>query len=186
MSVFSRYARAFADVVIDRKLDPRKVEDELATLVEVVESVPQLRTVWESPSVDGGQKHAVLDRIIARIGGSRMLRNFIAVLIDHRRVAALPEIARQFELELNERLGLADAEVTSARELSEAEKHALEVRVGQVTGKKIRARYITDSKVLGGAVVKVGSTIYDGSIRGQLEKLKEALSGQNQRSVADC
>jgi len=106
------------------------------------------------------------------------LRNFIAVLIDHRRVAALPEIARQFELELNERLGLADAEVTSARELSEAEKHALEVRVGQVTGKKIRARYITDSKVLGGAVVKVGSTIYDGSIRGQLEKLKEALSGQ--------
>ncbi|HYA95267.1 MAG TPA: ATP synthase F1 subunit delta [Terriglobales bacterium] len=178
MSVFSRYARAFADVVIDRKLDPRKVEDELATLVEVVESVPQLRTVWESPSVDGGQKHAVLDRIIARIGGSRMLRNFIAVLIDHRRVAALPEIARQFELELNERLGLADAEVTSARELSEAEKHALEVRVGQVTGKKIRARYITDSKVLGGAVVKVGSTIYDGSIRGQLEKLKEALSGQ--------
>jgi len=178
MSVFSRYARAFADVVIDRKLDPRKVEDELATLVEVVESVPQLRTVWESPSVDGGQKHAVLDRIIARIGGSRVLRNFIAVLIDHRRVAALPEIARQFELELNERLGLADAEVTSARELSEAEKHALEVRVGQVTGKKIRARYITDSKVLGGAVVKVGSTIYDGSIRGQLEKLKEALSGQ--------
>ena len=96
----------------------------------------------------------------------------------HRRVAALPEIARQFGLELNERLGLADAEVTSTRELSDAEKHALEARVGQVTGKKIRARYMTDSKVLGGAVVKVGSTIYDGSIRGQLQKLKEALSGQ--------
>ena len=135
-----------------------------------------LRTVWENPSVEARQKRAVLDEIIARIGASRLLRNFIAVLIDHRRVAALPEIARQFELDLNERLGMADAEVTSARELSAAEKKALEARVGELTGKKVRARYETDAKVLGGAVVKVGSTIYDGSIRGQLEKLKQELS----------
>jgi len=176
MSVFSRYARAFADVVIEKKLDPRKVEDELGAFVKVVESVPVLRMVWENPSVDARQKHAVLDKIVAHIGGSRMLRNFIAVLIDHRRVAALPEIARQFEIDLNERLGLADAEVTSARELSDAEKRALEARVGEVTGKKVRARYSTDTRVLGGAVVKVGSTIYDGSVRGQLERLKQELS----------
>jgi len=132
--------------------------------------------VWENPSVQAEQKRAVLDRIITHIGGSRMLRNFVAVLIDHRRVAALPEIARQFELDLNERMGLADAEVTSARELSDAEKRALEARVSQVTGKTVRARYKTDAEVLGGAVVKVGSTIYDGSIRGQLEKLKQELS----------
>jgi len=179
MSVFSRYARAFADVVVEKKLDPRKAEDELAAFVRIAESAPDLRTVWENPSVDARQKRAVLDQIIARIGGSRLLRNFIAVLIDHRRVAALPEIARQFEIELNERFGLADAEVTSARELSDPEKRALEARVGQVTGRKVRARYRTDAKVLGGAVVKVGSTIYDGSIRGQLEKLKEALSSQH-------
>ena len=176
MSVFSRYARAFADVVIEKKLDPRKVEDELGLFVRIMESAPELRTVWENPSVEARQKHAVLDRIIAHIGGSRMLRNFIAVLIDNRRVAALPEIARQFELDLNDRLGLADAEVTSVRELSDVEKRALEARVGEVTGKKVRARYKTDAKVLGGAVVKVGSTIYDGSIRGQLEKLKQELS----------
>jgi len=176
MSVFSRYARAFADVVIEKKLDPRKVEDELGSFVRIVESVPDLRTVWENPSVDARQKHAVLDRIITHIDGSRMLRNFIAVLIDHRRVAALPEIARQFEIDLNERLGLADAQVTSARELSDPEKRALEARVSQVTGKTVRARYKTDAKVLGGAVVKVGSTIYDGSIRGQLDRLKQELS----------
>jgi F-type H+-transporting ATPase subunit delta len=176
MSVFSRYARAFTDVVIDKKLDPRRVEDELGAFVRILESAPVLRTVWENPSVEAGQKHAVLDQIIARLGASRMLRNFIAVLIDHRRVAALPEIARQFELDLNGRLGLADAEVISARELSGPEKQALETRVGAVTGKKVRARYKTDAKVLGGAVVKVGSTIYDGSIRGQLEKLKQELS----------
>ncbi len=176
MSVFSRYARAFADVVIEKKLDPRQVEDELGSFVRIVESVPDLRTVWENPSVEMRQKQAVLDRIITHIGGSRMLRNFVAVLIDHRRVAALPEIARQFELDLNERLGLADAEVISARELTDPEKRALEVRVGEVTGKKVRARYKTDAKVLGGAVVKVGSTIYDGSIQGQLERLKQELS----------
>jgi len=176
MSVFSRYARAFVDVVVEKKLDPRKVEDELGAFVRILESVPDLRTVWENPSVDARQKQAVLDQIIARIGGPRMLRNFIAVLIDHRRVAALPEIVRQFELELNERLGLADAVVTSARELSDSEKRVLEARVGQVTGKQVRARYKTDARVLGGAVVKVGSTIYDGSIRGQLEKLKQELS----------
>ena len=177
MSVFSRFARAFADVVIDKKIDPRKAEDELGAFVKIVESVPALRTVWENPSVETRQKQAVLDHIIARAGASRLLRNFIAVLIDHRRVAALPEIARQFEIDLNERLGLADAEVTSVRELSPPEKQALEARVSQLTGKKVRARYKTDAKVLGGAVVKVGSTIYDGSIRGQLEKLKHELAG---------
>lgn len=176
MSVFSRYARAFTDVVIDKKLDPRRLEDEMASLVQMVESAPVLRTIWESPAIEAREKHAVLDKIIARIGGSRMLRNFVAVLIDHRRVAALPEIARQFELELNERLGMADAEVTSARELTNAERKALEARVSEVTGKTVRARYKTDVNVLGGAVVKVGSTIYDGSIRGQLEKLKQELS----------
>jgi F-type H+-transporting ATPase subunit delta len=176
MSVFSRYARAFTDVVLDKKLDPRRVEDEITTLVQVVEATPVLKTVWVSPAIETREKHAVLDKIITRIGGSRLLRNFVAVLIDHRRVAALPEIARQFELELNERLGLADAEVTSARELGERERQALEKRVGEVTGKKVRARYKTDRNILGGAVVKVGSTIYDGSIRGQLEKMKQELS----------
>jgi F-type H+-transporting ATPase subunit delta len=179
MSVFSRYARAFTEVVVDRKLDPRKVEDELWAFVSIVESAPNLRAIWENPSVDARQKRAVLDHIVAHVGASRMLRNFIAVLIDHHRVAALPEIARQFEIDINERLGLADAEVTSARELNDSEKHALEARVGEVTGKKVRARYKTDSSVLGGAVVKVGSTIYDGSIHGQLQKLKEALSSQH-------
>lgn len=179
MSVFSRYARAFVDVVIEKKLDPRKVEDELGGFVKIVESAPALRRVWENPSVAARQKHAVLDQINTRIGGSRWLRNFLAVLIDHRRVAALPEIARQFEIEINQRMGLADAEVTSARELSIEERQALEERVGELTGKKVRARYKTDAKVLGGAVVKIGSTIYDGSIRGQLEKLKEALSNRH-------
>jgi len=175
-AITRRYARALADVVQDQKADPRRVEEELRTLSDVVSSAPQLRIVWENPAVEAEEKRAVLDAIVTRIGTARMVRNFIAVLIDHRRIGLLPEIVREVEVELNERLGLAMADVTTARPLDEGQKRALETRVGAVTGRTIRARYETDDSLLGGAVVKVGSTIFDGSIRGQLERLKEELS----------
>jgi F-type H+-transporting ATPase subunit delta len=100
------------------------------------------------------------------------------VIIDHRRIHQLPEIAQQFEAEVNQRLGLEEAEITSARELSAEERGRLEKRIAAATGKSIRASYRTDSSVLGGAVVRVGSTIYDGSVRGQLRRLKEELVAQ--------
>jgi len=175
-AITSRYARALADVVQDQKADPRRIEDELKTMADVVSSAPQLRTVWENPAVEANEKRAVLDAIVARTEVSKMVRNFVAVLIDHRRIGSLPAIVRQVEVEFNERLGLAMAEVTTARPLDDQQKRALETRVGAVTGKTIRARYATDDSLLGGAVVKVGSTVYDGSIRGQLERLKEELS----------
>jgi F-type H+-transporting ATPase subunit delta len=175
-AVTSRYARAFADVVFERKLDPRKTEEELRSIADLMASSPELRTVWETPSVTAQQKRAVLDAIVGRIEASRMVRNFLALLIDNRRIAALPEILRQFSLELNERLGLTEAAVTTARQLAPEEQQALEAQVARITGRKVRARYSTDPTVLGGAVVKVGSTVYDGSIRGQLQRLKEALS----------
>ncbi len=175
-AVHSRYARAFVDVVFDKKLDPNQTIAELHALAELVESTPALRNVWENPSVPAEQKRAVLDRIVHALEASPMTRNLVAVLIDNRRIAALPEIARQFQEELNARLGIADAEITTARELGEEEKHALEQQVAALTGKKVRAEYRRDPKVLGGAVVKVGSTIYDGTVKGQLQRLKEQLS----------
>ena len=175
-AVNSRYARAFVDVVFDKKLDPVKAEDELRSIAEMVSSTPALRHVWDNPSVPAEQKRKVLDQIVKQIGASQMTRNLIAVLIDNRRIAALPEIARQFQEEVNARLGITDAEVTTARELSSDEKQKLEQQISSITGKKVRAQYRQDAKVLGGALVKVGSTIYDGSVKGQLRRLKEALS----------
>jgi F-type H+-transporting ATPase subunit delta len=172
----SRYARAFVDVVFEKKLDPVKAEDELRSIAAMVNDTPALRNVWENPSVPAEQKRAVLDQLVQRIGASKMTRNLVAVIIDHGRIAALPEIARQFQEAVNDRLGIADAEVTTARELSAEEKQRLEQEISNVTGKKVRAHYLRDAKVLGGAVVKVGSTIYDGSVKGQLQRLKEQLS----------
>jgi len=99
------------------------------------------------------------------------------VLIDHRRLPFLPRIVEQFEKELDSRLGFAEAQISSARELGDAEKRALEAQIQKTTGKKVRASYGLDSSLLGGAVVRVGSTIYDGSVKGQLERIREQISG---------
>jgi F-type H+-transporting ATPase subunit delta len=118
----------------------------------------------------------VLDVIAERDGISKQVRNLVAVLIDHRRVHFLEPIIRQLEKELDARLGIAEADITSARALGDGEKREFETQVGKLTGKKVRARYGQDPSLLGGAMVRIGSTIYDGSVKGQLERLREAIS----------
>jgi F-type H+-transporting ATPase subunit delta len=175
-SVTNTYARAFSDAVFGARLDPQKTLKEAQALSALVNESKDLREVWETPSIPADQKRAVLDAIVAREGISRIVRNFVAVLIDHRRTNFLTAIVKQFELELDRHLGFEEVEITSARELSEPEKQTLEGRIGKLTGKKVRAHYQRDAALLGGAVVKVGSTIYDGSVSGQLERIRETLS----------
>jgi F-type H+-transporting ATPase subunit delta len=174
--VNSRYARALVDVIAGSKTDAASALQQLRTIVDLVNGSPDLRRVWENPAIPADQKRHLLDAVITRENVSRHVRNFVAILIDHRRIAALAEIAKQVEAEWSRRLGLAEAEITSARELSPDERHDLETQVERLTGKKVRAHYALDKSLLGGAVVRVGSTIYDGSVRGQLQKMKEALS----------
>lgn len=175
-SVTGTYARAFADVVIEQRLDPDKTLQQARLLVQLVSGSRELREVWETPSIPAEQKRAVLGAIVKRVGISKSVRNFLAVLIDHRRIKFLEPIVKQFEHELNQRLGFVEVEITSARELNEKERRSLETRMEKVTGKKLRAQYSRDESILGGAIVKVGSTIYDGSVAGQLEKIRERLS----------
>jgi F-type H+-transporting ATPase subunit delta len=175
-SVTSTYARALADVVFDQHLDPGKTLQEAQSLAQLVTGSQQLRDVWEAPSIPAEQKRAVLDAIVAREGISRAVRNFMAVLMDHRRIRFLDPIVKEFEQELNRRLGFTEAEIVSARELGPTERSALEAQVETLTGHRVRARYAQDSSLLGGAIVKVGSTIYDGSVKGQLERIREAIS----------
>jgi len=174
-SVVGAYARALADVVISARLDPAAIVEQLrATELLLNESDP-LRRVLENPAIAGDRKIAVLDAIAPRLNMARQVRNFIAVLTDHRRLPLLPDIVKQVALELNDRMGIADAEIRSARELSDAERKLLEAEVGRLTGKRVRARYQRDESLLGGAVVQIGSTIYDGSVDGQLERIREQL-----------
>jgi F-type H+-transporting ATPase subunit delta len=176
-AVASRYARALVEVVLEQKIDPDVARQQLNAIVNAIHESTDLRRVWESPSVSAEQKRAVLDALARQIGAARQIRNFIAILIDNRRIAMLDDVAKQFDSELNAQLGLAEAEILSARPLSPDGKRVLESQLERLTGKKVRATYSSDPELLGGVVVRVGSTIYDGSVRGQLLKMKQELSG---------
>lgn len=175
-SVASRYARALVEVVLEQKIDADIARLQLHSILDAVKESDDLRRVWESPAVLPAQKRAVLDGIIKQIGALKPIRNFIAVLIDHRRIPMLSDIVRQFEAELDVQLGFVEAEISSARTLTPGEKRDIENRVERMTGKKVRPRYSSNPELLGGVSIKVGSTIYDGSVRGQLEKMRQELS----------
>jgi F-type H+-transporting ATPase subunit delta len=175
-SVANTYARAFADVVFSAHLDAGRAINGLRQIALLLAESVELRRVWENPAVPAEQKRRLLDVIAQRDGIDKQVRNLVAVLIDHRRVQFLPRILDQLEKEIDVRLGFAEAQISSARELGSEEKRALESQIEKVTGKKVRAQYGLDPSLLGGAVVRIGSTIYDGSVKGQLEKIKEAIS----------
>jgi len=176
-SVTNVYARAFADVVFEKKLDAARSLQELGSLIGLLKENEDLQRVWENPAIAAQQKRAVLDAIVRREGYSQPVRNFVAVLIDHRRMHLFDSIIDHLRHELDARMGFAEAQITSFRELSEPEKRTLEAQVEKLTGKKVRAKYARDASILGGAVVRVGSTIYDGSVLGQLQRIREQIAG---------
>ncbi|HKD83289.1 MAG TPA: ATP synthase F1 subunit delta [Terriglobales bacterium] len=175
-AVASRYARALVEVILEQHIDGESARQQLRSIVDAVHESIELRKVWESPAIPPEQKRAVLDAIVKQIGAVKPIRNFMAVLIDHRRIGILDDIVRAFESELDAQLGFTEVEVSSARPLSAEEKRELEQRVERMTGKKVRTKYVSNPDLLGGVVVRAGSTIYDGSVRGQLEKMRQELS----------
>ncbi|HMC32323.1 MAG TPA: ATP synthase F1 subunit delta [Candidatus Angelobacter sp.] len=175
-AVLGRYARAFAEVAMEHKLDPDKTVEELGEVAALVEGNRELRNVLQNPAVAHGQKLALLDALMQRMGGGKLLRNFLAVLIDHHRIASLGEIVTQFKEELDRRMGIAEARVSSARALSPAEKKSLENQLAEITGMTVRATYSEDAALLGGVMVRVGSTIYDGSVHGRLQRMRQEIA----------
>jgi F-type H+-transporting ATPase subunit delta len=175
-AVSSRYARALADVIADAKLDGLQVVEQLRSMLAAFEQSRELREVWESPAIPVTQKHRVLDALAARVGvTARQVRNFIAVLIDQDRINLLPEIATQLDVELNSRNGRIDAIIVSAREIGAEQRSSLVAELTRLTGKTVLPHYEMDSKLIGGVTVRVGSTIYDGSVRGQLQRIRQQL-----------
>lgn len=178
-SVVSIYSRAFADVVFESRLDAGKTLEQLHQLSALLQANLDLRRVWDNPAITVEQKRGVLDAIARRESLSKQVRNFVAVLIDHRRMHFFDAIVEQLSHELDARMGFAEAQITTARDLGDPERRSLESQVEKLTGKKVRARYLRDGAILGGAVVRVGSTIYDGSVLGQLESIREEIAGND-------
>jgi F-type H+-transporting ATPase subunit delta len=176
MSVIAlRYAHAFAAVAASQKLDVSTAQQQLRDFSDTFQGSRELREVLMNPAISSEQKLKVLDAIAARIGMLRQVRNFLAVIMDHQRLADLNEILDEYHVIADEDAGFTEAEITSARALEGNDRAQLEAQVSKLVGSRVRATYKQDPSLLGGAVVRVGSTVYDGSIRAQLEQLKQRL-----------
>ena len=171
-----RYARALDEVVVEQKLSRDAVAGQLQDFQTTFVGSPALREIFENPSIPEEQKLRVLDAIGGRIGMNRTVRNFVAVVMNHQRLHELPEIVEAYLERADKDGGVAEAEVTSARPLDEQGKRTLEESIARLTGgTSVRATYREDPALLGGAVIRVGSTVYDGSVRGQLEQIRQRM-----------
>jgi F-type H+-transporting ATPase subunit delta len=174
-AIARRYAAALADVAMEQGA-AGPVKKNLADFAEILSTSADFGNFLSSPSVPRASKQAVIEKLVSRMGAGKIFRNFLLVLAVNRRMVLLPEIAGAFDALLLERMGIAEAQVTSAEELTAAQKTELNRAMEHVAGKKLESRYRVDRSLLGGAVVRIGSTVYDGSVREQLERLRERLT----------
>jgi F-type H+-transporting ATPase subunit delta len=172
-----QYANALADIALAQGAAEPALK-QLNDFSSVYAQFAELRTFLASPAVALDAKHAVIEKLIARMGASKIIRNFLFVIADHRRTQLLPEIVATFQQVVRQRQGIAEAEISSAVELSEAQKTEMAKTLARLTGKKIETKYSLDPSLLGGAVVRIGDTIYDGSLRSRLNELRARLAAE--------
>ena len=170
-----RYAHALAGVVAKQGLDAMAIRGQLQDFMAVFGENAALREVLMDPSIPSEQKLAVLDGIAERLGMLREVRNFLAVIMDHTRLHELDGILAAYDGVSDVGMGVTEAEVTSVHELEDAERAQLAEQVARLAGTKVRIAYKLDPALLGGAVVRIGSKVYDGSVRTQLERMRQTL-----------
>ena len=176
-AVANRYARALVEAVIaaGSGAQPEAAVAQVRAVGEMMAGSAELRAALLSTAIQSSRKRALVGRLLDQMGVSHLVRNFVYVVIDHRRVGIVGEICEAFETLMDERLGFVRAEVRSAAALDARRSASLEAELSRLTGKHMRLHFVVDSDLLGGAVARIGSTVYDGSIRGQLRQLRRQL-----------
>lgn len=172
-----QYANALADIALAQgAADPALRQ--LIDFREAYAESSELRNFLASPAVDREAKHGVIEKLVARLGASKIVRNFLFVVTDHGRMHFLPEIVEAFQEVVRKRQGISDAEIFSAVELSAAQKAEFAFTLERMTGQRIEAKYSLDPSLLGGALVRIGDAIYDGSVRNRLNEMRSKLTGE--------
>jgi F-type H+-transporting ATPase subunit delta len=171
-----RYASALADVVIERGEAP-DVQEELNAWERLIQSSANLQEVFRNPTIALDQKRAVLNKLIEKAKPRETTANFLKVLVQNHRLTELGEINRKFADVLDVRAGMIAATVTTARSVPERAQEKLYETLTSLTGKKVRVNFATDAELIGGIVTRIGSTVYDGSVRNQLQQIKEKMAG---------
>lgn len=176
-AVARRYAQALLDVLTggEQSGDVRSAKQQLAAFLDVWERCRELRLVLDSPSVAGSAKVRVITGIAESLGLPRIIRNFLCVLQRHRRLPELRNIIAEFELLWYERCGIVNAIVTAAMPLNADQQAAIERALSAKYSKPVKLDVRIDPALIGGVQVQVGSTVYDGSVRGYLAALHKRL-----------
>lgn len=174
----SHYAHALADAVFapNSGLRAEDAVQQLRAADDLISGSEQLQHALMSPAVNKKRKSAIVIRLADEMGVDRKIRNFLLVLVSHRRIKELSAMRRSFEEVVDERLGWMPAQITSAQELNPQQRETIERALGSKLGKFIRANYQVDPALIGGVRARVASREYDATIRGRLEHLRQRLA----------
>lgn len=170
-----RFAVALADTLPEED-DLRRVEEEVAAFADALERFPELRTYLLGPLMPQERKRKAADAVLASMDASPRCRDFVRLLVDRHRVGLASQIAEEFSAAVRERLGIVEAEVTSAHRLAQRQRDRIRKALARLVSGEVRASFQVDPSLLGGLRARVGSTIYDGTVRGRLERLRERLA----------
>jgi F-type H+-transporting ATPase subunit delta len=176
-AVVNRYAHALADVVTApaSAIQPADAVAQLHKFWESAGTVHELQLILASPAVPRARKQAVIRHIAGSLQLHPIVVNFLLVLSNHGRWEALHEVIKQLEAVIDDHLGFERVEVRSAYELSDSQREELTRELTRLAGRKIRMRQSVDPELIGGVTAQVGSVVYDGSVRGQLAKMRQTL-----------
>jgi F-type H+-transporting ATPase subunit delta len=171
----ARYARALLDVAI-KESDPERAEQELAAFVGLVQQHSDLQRALADPVVSAADKRAVVEQVLARLQSTSPVGKLLLLLASRGRLALLPDLLDVYRERLRELRNVVQAEVTTAVPLSPERAAQLQQRLAQMTGRVVTMTTKVDESIIGGVVTRIGSTVYDGSVAGQLAKVKDRLA----------
>jgi F-type H+-transporting ATPase subunit delta len=172
-----QYAHALADIALEQGA-AQPVLQQLADFNAAYQESSELRNFLGNPAVEREAKHGVIEKIVVRLGASKIIRNFLFIMVDNQRTPLLPLMLESFQTVLQQRQGVAEASVVSATALNDGQKSQLHQALEKLTGKKIQAKYSQDPTLLGGVQVRIGDTIYDGTLRNRLNQMRAQLAAE--------
>ena len=174
IAIARRYAEALADVATAHD-QVEQIGDELRVFAEMMKASPELRDVFASPIISQTDKRRVLDALVERVRPGQYTVNLLRTMLSHYRLHYLVELREQYIRVINERSGVVVAEVTTASDVGQGEREKLGRTLQAMTGKQVQFKFKTDPLLIGGVVTRVGSVVYDGSVRTQLREIRERM-----------
>ena len=174
----NRYAKALFDVALAEKADLAKINQDLTAIAELVETNKDLALAASRAGVPDAARKALIEQVADRLGVAPQVKKLLVMLVEKRALVMAKDLAESYQERLLAHQNIVRAQVTSASPLSPEKTKALEESLSKVTGKKIELSVSVDPELLGGVVARIGSTVYDGSVKTQLQRMRQEISSQ--------